>query len=732
MSMRDESSSLNAKENFSIRLEIEMILIFVLVISAFLAAIATFLAINDSGPFPFTRETVRPLLALDALILIALVFLLIRRLLELWVDRRRGYAGSKLQSRIVGVVSLITLIPTVIVSLGSVLFINRGVEVWFSESTSKAINQSVIIAEAYVFENRKNIESDVRAVASQMEPRLNLLRSGQERAFTRALTFFSKARGLTEAIVIDGNQVILSASPMSETLTTDGPFDVDVFIRAKSGEVVLTKGSNESRVRALKRLDVLTDTYLVVGRLIDPQVLGYAERVRSARAEYEKLESDRSGLEIGLAMVFVLMALLMLSIAILFGLLFTKRLVRPISDLVKATARVRSGNLSTRVPEGNKDDEFGTLSRAFNRMTSQLQEQRNELIDANQLLDTRRRFTETILAGVSSGVIALDNNFTVVLPNKPACQLLDSNEKELIGKSLKKIIPELGQLLDKSFNRSGSLVEGEVSVTKNNIINQYFVRVVGDKQDDIIKGYVITLDDISELVSAQRRAAWSDIARRIAHEIKNPLTPIKLSADRLKRKYGNQIHSDIQTFNDCTDSIIRQVDEIGRMVNEFSNFARMPAPEFRKEDLSSLIKEVYFIEKQTYPDIKLDFTSNEKIEINCDRQQISRALINVVKNAAEAIINSNKKVHNPEINILLEVNKYKVVINVEDNGPGFPLDKINQLTEPYVTSRAGGTGLGLAIVKKIVEDHDGSLLLENILNYGARTSLIFYLEEKTI
>ena len=722
-----EEFSLKKQENYYFQ-SIERYIAFFFLFCAIVFAIATFLAINDLEEYIFKRENVRAFLAIDSLILIALVMLVVRRLIDLWFKRRKKLAGSRLQVRLVWVLSMIALTPTLVVSLGSAVFIKSGVEVWFSENTSRAINQSVVIAEAYILENRKSIEADVRAVASQLQNRLTLLRSGNKKNFENALTFFSEARGLSEAIVIDGSQVILAASPLSETLTSDGPFELDILNRARAGEVVLARGSDEARVRAVMRLDVITDTYLAVGRLVDPRVISYAERVRKAREDYEKLEAERPSIEIGLAMVLILMALLLLAMAILIGLLFSNRLVSPISQLVMATASVRTGDLTVRVEEGKKDDEFGMLGRAFNRMTSQLENQRKKLIEANQQLDTRRKFTETVLAGVSSGVIGVDKNLNITLPNKSACILLNIEKDKFIGSSITDIIPEFKDLINLSISRNGQLIESEVPVYRKGNFRQFFVRVSGGKHDLVDGGFVITFDDISELVSAQRRAAWSDIARRLAHEIKNPLTPIKLSAERLNKKYMNQITKDLGTFEQCTDAIVRQVDEIGRMVDEFSNFARMPSPEFMDENIINIISEVCFMQKQAYQ--KINFIINndkEKVIVNCDRRQVSRALTNIIQNSAEAITEDKNKLGNIAISILTDSSKVSVII--DDDGPGLPMALISKLTEPYVTTRVRGTGLGLAIVKKIMEDHDGSFTLENKKENGAKAILTFYINK---
>lgn len=697
-----------------------------LAIAAVVAATLTYLAIIGVAPFTPEREAVRPLLLIDTIILLLLIGVVSLNFVRLFMARRRGSAGSRLQVRLVALIAFVAVVPTIIVAVVSALFINVGVNVWFGEGARTAINSSVAVANAYVLENRRTIEGDVRAMAEALSQPLDSLRNNPAQ-LSGALQFLADARGLPEAMIFDGRGTILARSRLSQQMLDGGFPDPAIMDRARGGEVVLLR-SGDQNVRALMRFETDSDTYMYVGRLIDPLVLGFAEETRRRSAAYFELEQERSRIEFGLAAIFVLLAFLLVSSAVWLGLAFANRLVQPISSLVGATERVRSGDLDVRVAEGSEDDEFGTLSRAFNRMTSQLRSQRSELIEANQQLDERRRFTEAVLGGVSAGVLGLDATERITLPNRSATELLGMSKDQLVGQPFREVLPEMAELLDGVVARDGRQVDGEITLTRGGQVRELHVRIVGDPAGGAESGMVVTFDDISELVSAQRRAAWADVARRIAHEIKNPLTPIKLSADRIRRKYKDQITADQDVFHQCTETIMRQVDDIGRMVDEFSKFARMPAPEFDVEDLRTIVEHAGFLQQSGSPDIEYDMSLPPVgPTVYCDRAQIAQAITNLMQNAADAIEGRREEGdHAPgHIRVDLQEEGDTIRLSVEDNGCGLPKEKRTRLTEPYVTTRKKGTGLGLAIVKKIMEEHRGRLILEDGTNGGARISLIF-------
>jgi len=464
--------------------------------------------------------------------------------------------------------------------------------------------------------------------------------------------------------------------------------------------------------------------------VVDPRVLNHVDTSEGAARLYEQLEGQRSQLQITFALIFLLVALLVLFAAIWVALVFATQIVRPVSSLVRAAERVSTGDLSARVAEGPEHDEIGTLSAAFNRMTGQLQSQQSALMDVNRKLEERRRFTELVLSGVSAGVIGLDEQGRINYPNRSASELLDVDLDQRLGHDLAAIVPEMASLVRTARRRPSRIAVGQIDLVRGSTTRTLLVRVVAETAEVGVIGFVVTFDDVTELLSAQRKAAWADVARRIAHEIRNPLTPIQLSAERLKRKYLKEIQSDPETFTACTDTIVRQVGDIGRMVDEFSSFARMPAPMMRAEELRSLCRQAIFLQQSAHVSITYATAfPPDPVTVMCDGRQIGQALTNLLKNAAESI-ESRKPPPDGElprgrVDVTITTEPGRVVIAVEDNGRGLPTRKRERLTEPYVTTRAKGTGLGLAIVKKIMEDHDGNLLLEDRVGGGASVKLVF-------
>jgi two-component system nitrogen regulation sensor histidine kinase NtrY len=499
--------------------------------------------------------------------------------------------------------------------------------------------------------------------------------------------------------------------------------------RARGGVVLLTNDTDD-RLRAVVRLEESNDVFLYVGRYVEPRVLNHVERVNQAAAQYESIKGEQRSIEVRFYMMFVLVAFLLLLAAIWLGLHMATRLARPISDLVAAAERVRAGDLSARVAEGAAHDEIGSLSRAFNRMTDQISTQRGELVEANRQLETRRQFMESVLSGVSAGVIGLDAEGRVNLPNRSASALLSIGLEERIGQPLAAVLPEMADLLAAARAGAEGTVEAQLDLQRGGRTRTLLVRIACDRVADAVVGFVVTFDDVTELIAAQRKAAWSDIARRIAHEIKNPLTPIQLSAERLHRKYLKEIRSDPQSFAMCTDTIIRHVDDIGRMVNEFSAFARMPAPSMKDEDVADMCRRAVALQESAHPDIEYVVNlGHDRVVLLCDALQIGRALTNLLQNAADAIEARNGANGQAPprgriaINVLPEAGR--LVIEVVDNGIGLPSVDRDRLTEPYVTTRTKGTGLGLAIVRKILEDHGGGVSLDDGEGGGTRVRLTF-------
>jgi two-component system nitrogen regulation sensor histidine kinase NtrY len=703
-----------------------------LAVAALLSGIATYLALTGAPPFGPRPVVVLSLLNLDLVLLLALAAVVTKRLVEVWVSRRRGLAGSRLQVRLVVLFSLIAVLPTIIVAVFSYLFFSFGIESWFSDKVRTAISESVEVADAYVKEHQQAIRADALGMANSLNQyAATMVISPQD--LVQALTIQASMRGLTEAAVLDGKGNMLARTGLVFALGFED-VNPDAIRRASQGEVVIMTDDQEERVRALVSLGGYSDLYLYVGRFIEPKVLAHRNETQLAAAQYEQLEGKRTGLQITFSVIFILVAMLFLAAAVVIGINFATQLADPISRLVGAAERVGAGDLTARVPEGEKDDEMVMLSRAFNRMTDQIQSQQQELIEANRQLDDRRRFTETVLTGVTAGVIGLDRDGCINLPNRSASTLLGVDLEHSIGESLANVVPEMADLFDEAARRPERISQGQVQVIGPNSTRTLLVRIAAEEDAEGISGFVVTFDDITELLSAQRKAAWADIARRIAHEIKNPLTPIQLSAERLRRNYLKEIKKDPETFRICTDTIIRHVEDIGRMVDEFSSFARMPVPVLKPEDLTAIVDRAVFLERTAHSDIA--FTTSfaaRPMTLRCDARLVGQALINIVKNAVEGIeariVESGP---NPPGQVAVSVEEFagRIVVTVEDNGKGLPRKGRERLTEPYVTTRAKGTGLGLAIVKKIMEDHQGELLLEDAESSGARVRLAFTMESR--
>jgi two-component system nitrogen regulation sensor histidine kinase NtrY len=699
----------------------------VLTVAATLSGLATYVVISGWRNVAAEPELVLGLLYLDLILLLLLGVVVARGLVQLIMARRQGLAGSRLHARLVAMFSLVAVAPAIVVAVFSVLFLHFGLEAWFSERISGALTNSLNVAQAYLEEHKEVIRADALAMAADLNREGPAL-IGEPEMFQRLLDAQAAVRALTEAVVFLGNGQVVARSGLGFVLELER-VPPTAFEQAANGEVVVLTSDADDRVRALVRLDNFIDAYLFVGRFVDARVLEYMDRTREAIDEYRALEVTRSGIQVTFAMIFGLVALLLLLAAVRVGLGFANRLAMPISRLIAAADRVRVGDLSTSVPEQEEGHEIDRLSRAFNRMTAQLASQRAELINANNQLDERRRFTEAVIGGVSSGVLGLDNQGRITLPNRSAADLIKAVPDELIGRPLIAVIPEVGGLLAHVATAPERPAEAQIELQRPDGSHTLLVRVAAQHDAYEITGYVVTFDDITELLAAQRKAAWAEIARRIAHEIKNPLTPIRLSAERLRRKYLPQIKVDPDAFANSTDTIVRQVDSIGRLINEFSAFARMPAPVFAYESGKDLVRQAVHLQQGARPEIRFETQLPAgDVQLYCDAQQVAQALTNLLQNAVESVLERMKQQAGSgspgRVVVKLIETPDRCLIEVHDNGCGLP-ESAERLTEPYVTMRRSGTGLGLAIVKKIMEEHGGSLTLGNRDAGGACVALAF-------
>ncbi|HKF61382.1 MAG TPA: PAS domain-containing sensor histidine kinase [Dongiaceae bacterium] len=710
------------------RIGLERKLAIALLVAAIASGLTTYSVLTGSfGAAQGQNRMAAILLLIDLVVLLLLGVLLARRLVTLWIQRRRGLAGARLHARMVLLFGIAAMTPTIIVAIFTTLFVNFGIEAWFSQRVNTAVDGAKYVAQAYLQEHRQRLSDSALDMAAGL--RNNGFLSLSQQQLDQVLSANAWVRQLDEAAVIDGRRQILANAGANLLLAYDLDLPDWAFNQARRGQALVLPSPTGDRVRALVQLDPVTDTFLYVGRLVDPQVLSYVQDATGAAAAYQDLDHRRSGVQITFAFIFVVVALLILFASVWIALVFASHLVRPMGLLADAAERVRSGDLSVRVAEGPPGDEVGSLSRAFNRMTSQLQSQRRELIDANSQLDQRRRFTELVLSGVSAGVVGIDHEGRIELPNRSACELLSVDLTAHVGERLQDLVPEMAELLDEAIAAPQRPVEAQINVERAGQTRNLLLRVSAGRGEGEGHRFVVTFDDVTELLGAQRKAAWADVARRIAHEIKNPLTPIQLSAERLKRKYLRQITDDPATFQVCTDTIVRQVGDIGRMVDEFSAFARMPAPVMLRENIVELCRQSLFLQQSAHPQIAYHVNLPQTpLLLDCDATLVGRAVTNLLQNAADAIdgrLSDQPGGPAGEIWLTLGMQKGEAFILIEDNGRGLPKVERYRLTEPYVTTRAKGTGLGLAIVKKIMEDHGGNLILDDRPGGGASVRLIF-------
>ena len=683
-------------------------------LAAVASGVVTYLTLSGLVPYDPTPTIMIGLLLINLTLVLTLAALIAWRLTRLWVQRRRGAAGSRLNLRLVAMFCAIAVTPTIIVAVFAAGSLNLGIEAWFSERVRSALANSVSVAKAYVEEHKQVIRGDVLAMAFDLNRAAPLLQDDRKR-FTDYLVSQAAIRALPAVFVVDAAGEVLASAKLP-TAPNHDPVSPDQIEQAKLGNVVVLTGANENTVSALVKLDAFVDAYLLVSRRVDPKVLEHQQSTLDAVSEYERLDENRSEFQMTFAAFYAVVSLLILLAAIWLALWAANRIVTPIGRLAGAAERVSQGDLSVRVIADRDDDEIAALSHTFNRMTGQIEAQRNELVEANIQLDSRRRFTEAVLAGVSSGVVGVDGDGSVTLINRAAARLLNATPDEIEGRHYSEIMPEMAGLIRRAMTEHAGRASGQADM-KRGSSQQHFNVQVSREAGEPSHGFVVTFDDITDLVSAQRTAAWADVARRIAHEIKNPLTPIQLSAERLKRKYGREVTSDPEVFAQCTDTIIRQVGDIGRMVDEFSSFARMPAPVIRSEQAQELIRHAVFLQRVANPQIAFEIkAAREPVMFECDGRLVAQALTNVLKNAGEAIgarITAGDDTPG-KISIALELENDRLSMSVRDNGIGLPAEHRHRLTEPYVTTRAKGTGLGLAIVRKILEDHGGEISLEDV------------------
>ncbi len=676
-------------------------------------AVATFLAM---GPFnqDATSPSLRLILLSDLVYVLVVAALVLVRVVRLLADRRSRSAGSRLHLRLSGVFMLIALVPTVLVAVFAVLSINIGLEGWFSDRVRSVVGSSLAAAQAYEAVQREDLAADATALAGYLnraKRQTVFLRDDQLRPLLSQGQQIIQ-RGLKEAYLVDGDGDLKTRGERSYLFGFE-PLTPDQLQLAREGNTVLIPDWPNNEFRALIFLDAYPDRYLYVTRQVDGSILSLLDETQETVQLYNQLESERGRLLFNFGLIYLGFALILILAAVWLGLWFAERLSRPVGRLAGAAERVGGGDLDVRVPEEEGDDEIASLGRMFNQMTRQLKGQRKALVESHAQTETRRRLFDSVLSNVTAGVIGLDPDGDIDFVNRAAERLLDYAEGQP-DTPLAAAVPEFAALFDRLREGSGTAVQEEIRLTRKGKIESLLVRMSTRLSDQgELEGYVVAFDDVTDLVSAQRMAAWGDVARRIAHEIKNPLTPIQLSAERIKRKFATQVrdHEDLEQY---TDVIVRQTNDLRRIVDEFSKFARMPEPDRRETDLADLLRGAVLLQENGQPGVRfVKAIPKDPLPMELDATMIGQAFTNLIKNAGEAIEAQKEKApegYIAEIRVTLEADDTQAVIRIMDNGTGLPPDRA-RLFEPYVTTRAKGTGLGLPIVKKIIEEHGGTLAL---------------------
>lgn len=685
-------------------------------------ALLTFLVL---GPFDQGSNalSLRLILLTDFVYVLVVAALVLSQIGRLVAARRAKSAGSRLHLRLTGVFALLALIPTVTVAVFAGLTVNIGLEGWFSDRVSRVVSASLAAAEAYETEQREDLMTDARALARYIDSVRGAQLVGDREVLSEGQV--QVQRGLREAYMVDGTGTLRTRGNRSYLFDFERPTDGEIKNARDSGGLVIEDWTN-NEFRALVPLASYVDRFLYVSREVDGEILSLLDETQETVRLYQQLESERGRVLFEFGLLYLGFAVILILAAIWLGLWFAERLSGPVGRLTGAAQRVGSGDLDVQVPEEEGDDEIAMLGRYFNQMTKQLKAQRKTLLDNTKQIERRGRLFDSVLGSVTSGVVGVDAKGKVSFVNRSGVRLLDWQEdRESVPLAV--AVPEFAALFALLRASPLEVAQDEVKVTRGGRLENLLVRMAKRRRDDgRLEGYVVAFDDVTDLVSAQRMAAWGDVARRIAHEIKNPLTPIQLSAERIKRKFAPKLGEDSDSLEQMTDVIVRQTGDLRRIVDEFSKFARMPEPDRKRHDLVAIVRDAVVLQRAGQPEVQIaaDLPRDELL-VEVDATMISQALTNLIKNAGEAIETLYKKGmapdgHQRRVEVAVTTGPAGARITIADNGIGLPADRA-RLFEPYVTTRDEGTGLGLPIVKKIIEEHGGTLTLDDAAPFAGHT-----------
>ena len=665
-----------------------------------------------------------------SLIIIFIIILLLfskffEHFLKIFNQIKLKQAGQELQKKILVIFSAITLIPTLSIAFFSIFIFDAALSGWFNKKISTAISQSVEVANQYLNEHQSAIRGEILQLVNIINANSNFL-SADKIKFNNFLNKYTRQHNLSEAVIVDsiGNVMAFSEFVFEYTYTEMPQKYYDI---ANNDEIFIIKEDDSNKIRAFIKLSQFIDAYLLITRFVDQKVLNAIQSTSIAVSDYQSIELKQFDIKISFIVVFSLITIILLFTSLIIGLNIANKLLKPISSLIKGAEEVGGGNLDYKI---SKDilsninvNEIKRLVQAFNLMISDLKSNRVDLEHANDQLDKRRKFSESVLSGVYSGVIGLDKDLKINLPNITATELLNISINEDYGKSILDIVPEFTYLVENVLKSKKNVVEDKIQIVRNDKVLNLITRLVIQKSDNIVLGYVLTFDDITSLIAAQKMGAWSDIARRIAHEIKNPLTPIRLGSERLIKRLNSNKKIDKKVFEQSLKMITRQVDDIHHLVNEFSSFARMPSPKLKSINVNRVIYDYIKPMVSSFENVTIEIDNIlDNAFIMADEKQIRQAFSNLVKNSYENINLNN--IINGKICIRFGIEGDLAVIVINDNGTGIEQSLVSKITEPYYTTKVGNSGLGLAITKKIIDDHNGSMLIKPQKNTKG-TSIVF-------
>lgn len=683
---------------------------------ALVCATVTLFVLLGVTPIAPTSHVVIGSVVINSFFVLGLIALIGREVARLFKARTRGRAAARLHIRIVVLFSIVAITPAILVAIFASITLNAGLDRWFALRTQAIVSSSRNIGQAYMLENASYLQGQTVSMANDLE-RNRALYSLDKTGFADLMTRQARGRGLLGAFLVERDGSV----NVQADITTEKPLPAipqDALEKAAAGQPTLIPPGVTNLVGAIIRLESIPGTFLYTVRAVDPKVMNAMRMMEENATEYRSMEAGRVSLQIAFAVLYIGFALIVLLAAIWTAIAVADRIVRPIRLLITAADSVASGNMDIVVPVHAVDGDVASLSRTFNKMISEIRTQRDEILEAKDEVDDRRRFIEAVLSGVTAAVIGVEQDRRITIVNSSAETLMALQADELLGKQLSEVAPEVDQVLTEAAARYRGDFRKQIALVRGGTVRTLSVQVTREEVRDLSESYVITLDDITDLVIAQRSTAWGDVARRIAHEIKNPLTPIQLSAERIQRRYGKQIdENDRAVFDQCTDTIIRQVGDIGRMVDEFSAFARMPKPTKEASDLRSILHDAIFLREMGNNHIAfLQELGEERLEGMFDSRMLGQAFGNLIKNAVEAIEavpSEEREERKILVRTSLDEARDRFTVDIIDNGRGLPVENRHSILEPYMTMREKGTGLGLAIVKKIIEEHGGQLELHD-------------------